>query len=688
MTARPGNSTILTQRLSILVIGIALFALPTGCGEDGLLGVSPDIVVEIELAPTAAAGQALVVDFSDVVVTNTTCVGWAVALSVTQSHVTDSKFNNNQCNGGELLIGASGGTATLANSEFKNNVGGGWYHVWNQVGALDVTSTTFVDNIGTALGIAAGSLSGCEFTNNGSLSGGANGALVLSGPGPITIQNTTFTANKASNGGAIVVGAPATITNCTFTGNQALLQGGLGGAIYAQVASVSITGSTFTDNSAGTGGALAIIGSPVAIGSSVFRRNRSRPWISMSATGPQATESGTPGEITVNAQAVGSAIHVASGTSTVTGSCFQENRAFGVHVDPGAALIALDNWWGDPTGPSLALGGHEAVTGPVDYASFKQAAPAICAVAPQPLAPIPVNVTLGGSATPITDYALLATQLDMPSNGEVKVPVVAVNDALIEGDENVIMTVDAPASADDYYYGVQPVPSAVVTIVDDGNGVQCIVASDCPDPGECLAPTCIASTCGSAPEPAGTICAGGVCDGSSACVPCLVNGDCPDPGECQSPICEGGTCSSDHDAAGSPCSNGVCDGNSVCVGCLEDGDCGPGEICDTSSNTCTDGSGGGGAGGSSSSSSSSSSSGSSSSSSGSASSSSGGTGFDTITQKGSDDSGCCGDCAIPKKDRDGRGTVASLALLVLLALRRRRRAVRGEPSRVGEEVAP
>ena len=71
MTARPGNSTILTQRLSILVIGIALFALPTGCGEDGLLGVSPDIVVEIELAPTAAAGQALVVDFSDVVVTNT-----------------------------------------------------------------------------------------------------------------------------------------------------------------------------------------------------------------------------------------------------------------------------------------------------------------------------------------------------------------------------------------------------------------------------------------------------------------------------------------------------------------------------------------------------------------------------------------------------------------------------------------
>ncbi|MCC6809238.1 MAG: choice-of-anchor D domain-containing protein [Deltaproteobacteria bacterium] len=33
--------------------------------------MSPDIVVEIELAPTAAAGQALVVDFSDVVVTNT-----------------------------------------------------------------------------------------------------------------------------------------------------------------------------------------------------------------------------------------------------------------------------------------------------------------------------------------------------------------------------------------------------------------------------------------------------------------------------------------------------------------------------------------------------------------------------------------------------------------------------------------
>lgn len=47
------------------MLSAQLFA---GCAEDGLLGVSPDLVIEIELAPQGQ--KDLVVDFSDVVVTN------------------------------------------------------------------------------------------------------------------------------------------------------------------------------------------------------------------------------------------------------------------------------------------------------------------------------------------------------------------------------------------------------------------------------------------------------------------------------------------------------------------------------------------------------------------------------------------------------------------------------------------
>jgi hypothetical protein len=59
MARRPG------YLLGFALVTTALFA---GCGEQGLMGVSPDLVIEIELAPTD--NKDLVIDFSDVVVTN------------------------------------------------------------------------------------------------------------------------------------------------------------------------------------------------------------------------------------------------------------------------------------------------------------------------------------------------------------------------------------------------------------------------------------------------------------------------------------------------------------------------------------------------------------------------------------------------------------------------------------------
>jgi hypothetical protein len=71
MATRPGYAGHLTRLKLLSVIGLCGFLTIStqGCKEDGLLGVSPDLVVEIELATSDMAN--LVVDFSDVVVTNT-----------------------------------------------------------------------------------------------------------------------------------------------------------------------------------------------------------------------------------------------------------------------------------------------------------------------------------------------------------------------------------------------------------------------------------------------------------------------------------------------------------------------------------------------------------------------------------------------------------------------------------------
>jgi hypothetical protein len=129
----------------------------------------------------------------------------------------------------------------------------------------------------------------------------------------------------------------------------------------------------------------------------------------------------------------------------------------------------------------------------------------------------------------------------------------------------------------------------------NGSGVcgACRAGEACTIPGnECVnavidcssgVEVCKATT----PKAPGTICTGGVCNGSGACTPCVEDQTCALPGE----ECKNGrtTCSSgapvcvykDDKATGIPCTGGVCN-TGVCVPCS------PGAACDTG-NQCTNG---------------------------------------------------------------------------------------------------
>jgi predicted outer membrane repeat protein len=92
-----------------------------------------------------------------------------------------------------------------------------------------------------------GSLILNDITLRGGKSDGDGGALYTFDR-PTTLNNVELTGNIAPSGGA-VAGVFLTVNNSTFTSNRATA---VGGAIYTPILTVS--GSTFTGNKAGTGG--------------------------------------------------------------------------------------------------------------------------------------------------------------------------------------------------------------------------------------------------------------------------------------------------------------------------------------------------------------------------------------------------------------------------------------------------
>ena len=69
----------------------------------------------------------------------------------------------------------------------------------------------------------------------------------------VSVTNSTLSGNSASFGGGIYASsATVAVTNSTLSGNSAIS----GGGIYARSATVSVTNSTLSGNSANYGGGI------------------------------------------------------------------------------------------------------------------------------------------------------------------------------------------------------------------------------------------------------------------------------------------------------------------------------------------------------------------------------------------------------------------------------------------------
>src|SRR5438132_1531998 len=118
------------------------------------------------------------------------------------------------------------------------------------------TSSTLacVVGTGTSASCTEAALDAC-LPGGGSFDGTVT--FACGGAATITVTNSTFSGNSAVVGGGAIAGG-GTVTNCTFSGNRAvgheaneLLIRGVGGAISG---GGTVTNCTFSGNSAGIGG--------------------------------------------------------------------------------------------------------------------------------------------------------------------------------------------------------------------------------------------------------------------------------------------------------------------------------------------------------------------------------------------------------------------------------------------------
>jgi len=194
--------------------------------------------------------------------------------------IIDSIFsnNNNPENHGGAIYNQSG-TLNVTDSIFSGNNakkrGGGIYALG---GVVNISSSSFSGNTALEGGAIYGYDCTLTITNNGSFTDNntpnGSGGGIYNIYGPLTIDDSTFTTNGASwgsGGGGIYneVGL-LTITNSIFSGNSAT--GSHGGGIYND-ATMNISLSTFSGNSAGTGGAIVNEGDNATIANSTFSAN-------------------------------------------------------------------------------------------------------------------------------------------------------------------------------------------------------------------------------------------------------------------------------------------------------------------------------------------------------------------------------------------------------------------------------
>lgn len=212
--------------------------------------------------------------------------------------------------------------------------------------ALNANAPATLQNITLTAGSVNGSggaisnagnltIANVSFLNNLTITNVANdgGAINNLATGILTITNSTFTGNYTlDNGGAIhITGGTVSVAGSSFTNNNnAAIDDG--GAIYLNAGTLTVSSSTFSGNRANEeGGAIFKNGGTLTIdGSSVFDGNISvndgGGLYAINAGNTTITNSTFRNHIDAGINN-GGAIYFATGTLNITGSTFTANRA-------------------------------------------------------------------------------------------------------------------------------------------------------------------------------------------------------------------------------------------------------------------------------------------------------------------------------------------------------------------------
>ena len=210
-------------------------------------------------------------------------------------------------------------------------------------------------------------LNNMVITGNSAAKGGG-GVLAA---GPITVTGTTFSNNSspASAGGIAgalyAIGSPATIYQSTFSGNTAWI----GSAIYTYTpVTLTISDSTFANNSAGTNGASAGSGGIFNDNGSTLTIHDSTFWNNTAAAG-EGGALNNAGTLTVTDSIVGN-----SGDSAGTQECYSTFAVNGTGCPatgdgngnitaPSTFNLSPLGYYGGPTETMLPQSGSAALCG-------------------------------------------------------------------------------------------------------------------------------------------------------------------------------------------------------------------------------------------------------------------------------------------------------------------------------------
>ena len=235
--------------------------------------------------------------------------------------VSESQFSRNEAEFGGAI--ASIGTVTISESEFNGNAanGGGAIFNWDG-GALTIMASEFADNTATInMALLETILAEMQDSDDDSdlriavdpiFFVGHGGAIASSLGGEITITDSTFRGNSGDlGGGALLDHGAVEITDSRFINNAA--PNGGGGAIESGMSAITVTGSEFSGNTAGLGGAVNAWGT-FTVSESNFKDNSAGR---------------------------GGATYTPGGTVSVTDGAFSGNSA----SDSGGAIFAF-SWAG------------------------------------------------------------------------------------------------------------------------------------------------------------------------------------------------------------------------------------------------------------------------------------------------------------------------------------------------------